>query len=66
MCAAGAVGSTSVKSVGFAARSQACFANTSAPTQMSALTTAPTATSLSRLKVGLSVVYLFIHSVFIT
>lgn len=60
------VGSTSVKSVGFAARSPACFANTFAPTQTFDLTTAPTATSLSRLKVGLSAIYLIIHSAFIT
>lgn len=42
---------TSVKNVGSAAKSPACCANTSAPTQMSGRTTVSTVTSPSRLKV---------------
>lgn len=42
---------TSVRNVGSAARSPACYANTYAPTLMSGHTTVSTATSPSRQKV---------------
>lgn len=51
MCVGVVVVNTSVRSVGSAARSPACCVNTSAPTLTYGPTTAPTATSPSRLKV---------------